>query len=496
MKYIDLLHPQDIGNTLKMQKEVMTGRKVPGFTNRYMAKNGNYKLIEWRWQFYQNAFYAAARDVSDQKTIETSLFRDKIVLRTILNGIPDIISLQMPDHTIISYNQAGYDFLQKKPSEVDGKKCYEIIGQDLPCETCPTVDAIRKKRPNVVEKFIPSKNIWLEATCIPIIEDEKVIMLVEVLHDVTDRKKNEENLKHFAEFQKILIDISTKQINISAENVRNYINDSLKTLGKFVNADRAYIFKYDFIKGATDNTFEWCEENITPQIEELQNIPVDAIPDWVKAHQSGNTMNIPNVQELPQDSGIREILDPQDIKSIVTLPMMDGNECLGFVGFDAVKDYRIWSEKEISLLKVFAQILVNISLRSKYEAEIVEAREAAEIANSFKSEFLASMSHEIRTPLNGVIGFTELLKNSGNVTGIIHEYAENAFTSAHSLLGIINDILDFSKIEAGKLELDEIKTDIIELVEQASDIIKYNIAKNTFNVFDQKTLRYFVLNFF
>lgn len=301
IKYIDLVHPKDVENTLHIHNEILKGKKIPVFANRYRTKNGNYKLIEWRWQFYQNTFYAAARDISDQKIMEAALLREKVLLKTILNGIPDIISLQKPDHTILSYNQAGYDFLQKKPSEVDGRKCYEIIGQDLPCETCPTVGAITKKRPNAVEKYIPSMDIWLEATCIPIIENEKVVMLVEVLHNITERK----NAEH----------------------------------------------------------------------------------------------------------------------------------------------------------------------------EIIKAREAAEIANSFKSEFLASMSHEIRTPLNGVIGFTELLKNSGNTTGIIHEYAENAFTSAHSLLGIINDILDFSKIEAGKLELEEIKTDIIELVEQASDIIKYNIAK-------------------
>jgi len=103
------------------------------------------------------------------------------------------------------------------------------------------------------------------------------------------------------------------------------------------------------------------------------------------------------------------------------------------------------------------------------------AEEEAKAANKAKSEFLANMSHEIRTPLNGVIGFTDLLYST-QLDAVQRQYVQNANTSAHSLLGIINDILDFSKIEAGKLELDEIKTDIIELFEQSFDIIKLSAA--------------------
>ncbi len=104
-----------------------------------------------------------------------------------------------------------------------------------------------------------------------------------------------------------------------------------------------------------------------------------------------------------------------------------------------------------------------------------KAEEEARAANRAKSEFLANMSHEIRTPLNGVIGFTELLISTP-LTPTQKQYVENANTSAHSLLGIINDILDFSKIEAGKLELEEIQTDVVELVEHAFDIIKLSAA--------------------
>ena len=110
--------------------------------------------------------------------------------------------------------------------------------------------------------------------------------------------------------------------------------------------------------------------------------------------------------------------------------------------------------------------LSDIGERKRIEQDTERARELAEQASRAKSEFLANISHEVRTPLNALMGLTRMLMDSP-LNAEQAGWLALMDTSAHALLQLLNDILDLSRIEAGKLEIEHLRFNLRETIEQA-----------------------------
>lgn len=196
----------------------------------------------------------------------------------------------------------------------------------------------------------------------------------------------------------------------------------------------------------------------------------------------------------------QEITRPADLKCFFT-EVIESEERL------IIKDFLVekfhFSNESIAQMrnkfseKTVAQLLHELELKNEelanhgavLEEKVVKrtrdaekAREEAEKANVAKSQFLSNMSHELRTPLNGVLGYTQVLQNAPDLQEKYKGSLKGIMNCGEHLLTVINDILDISKIEAGKLDLVYDEVDLVKMVNDTEDILRYKALEKSLSL--------------
>ena len=187
-----------------------------------------------------------------------------------------------------------------------------------------------------------------------------------------ERRRAEESIRRRLKFEKTVSDISSRFVGIF--DIDDAINASLTDMGRFSRSSRASVFLIGEDGTMMDNAHEWCAEGVSPQIDNLKKLPVAEFPWWMKKLHKGEVIQIEDVSKVPAEAkSEREVLERQQIRSLLALPLTVSGELAGFVGFDNVIRTGTWGDDDLALLRVASEIMGNALERKKAEEALKQS---------------------------------------------------------------------------------------------------------------------------
>ena len=479
------------------------------------SESNNSPFLDEEWNLINNIGAILETYIKEKKS-ENALKRSKKRYRDLVEQAPYPILLLNFKGKILDCNKELEDLLKMQKKEVVGQKFFNL-GVFIEERKLNTLkknfkELISGNQPELIEFRIKNKENqirWIKANSRlfryedvqyvqTIITDITTIKETQKLKDQLNReleKKVQERTKELEKanklirrklnFEKVISKISSRFVGTI--DLDKEIIATLEDLGDLSAAGRVYIFIFND-KETMSNEYEWCAEGVSPEKDNLQNLPKSMFPWWMKRIEKGDFIHIKNVSNLPPEASTeKEMLEVQGVKSILVYPLYVEDKLHGFIGYDNVEDTRKWERSMLTSLKIVSEIIGNklenqqaLKRQNLYLEQVTKA-------SQFKSQFMACMSHELRTPLNSIIGFTDLLleQEYGKMEKSQIEFLENISLSSQHLLNLIDEILDISKIESGTMELQiediSIKPFINSIISEFTPILKEKGLKMQLN---------------
>ncbi|MEM1170946.1 MAG: PAS domain S-box protein [Cyanobacteria bacterium P01_H01_bin.35] len=196
----------------------------------------------------------------------------------------------------------------------------------------------------------------------------------ELIDEIVKHKQAKEELLYRLNFEELITTLSTHFINLATDEIDQGIQVALEWIGTFSGVDRSYVFLLDETGKYINNDYEWCATGIKPQIQQRKQIPITALGEWEEQIEKLETIYIPNTAKLPKEQLIaKRFLRSQSIKSLIVVPIAYCGICIGFLGFDSVREEKNWSEDIIALLRIMGEMFINALERKRVEQALSES---------------------------------------------------------------------------------------------------------------------------
>jgi PAS domain S-box-containing protein len=198
------------------------------------------------------------------------------------------------------------------------------------------------------------------------------------VEDVTQRKEADRRLRYRLDFEEVVATISNDFVNLSVDEINSGIVRTLERLGHFVEADRSLVALLDDSGRDFGTVHEWCAEGVASTHTFPEGIDVECFSGAFERVVHTGALNIPRVSDLTgQEDATRDVLETSGVKSLLAAPIMIDGELFGTLSLDAVGAERSWSDDEVSLVTIVAEVFAN-ALGRKRSADVLSERLAHE----------------------------------------------------------------------------------------------------------------------
>ncbi|MEA5420981.1 PAS domain S-box protein [Spirulina sp. CCNP1310] len=202
-----------------------------------------------------------------------------------------------------------------------------------------------------------------------------------VLEELNEQLEQEVQLRTAAlqqhvNLEKLIAEVSTQFLNTSFVAIDEGINEALAKFGCFFRVDRSYVFRVDSTRQEVCCSHEWCGLGIQSYRDQLQNLPIIAMPWLFNQLAAGETVLIPAVADLPSVAvAERAEFQMEGIQSLICVPVMVQEQWVGFVGFDLVQSQQAWPEQVIHALRMIGELFAGVIYRQQQELSLIEKEE-------------------------------------------------------------------------------------------------------------------------
>ncbi|EWS64744.1 putative diguanylate cyclase [Hydrogenophaga sp. T4] len=318
------LHPDDQARCQDTYDRAFESRQPFSTEFRLLRHDGSY-----RWMLDQGiprhdadghflGYIGSCVDLTDLKAAEQTALHQRQLLEKIFDVLPDLFFLLDDEGTIIEHLASAESLLYAPPDQFVGKRVHEVMPPEF---VTPFMKKAMETRSGQLVRHeymlpLPDGPHHFEARLARLPGSEQLMAIV---RDISDQKRLENERERLNHFVVLLFGLASRFINLPVPQMDAAIHEALGDMGRFVSADRAYLFDYDWAARTRSNTHEWCAEGIASGRAHLQNLPLDGDPDWVATHQRGDVIHVPDVDTMPEGA-LKAVLQAQGIRSLITLP--------------------------------------------------------------------------------------------------------------------------------------------------------------------------------